>query len=148
VSRSKAPFIWLCGACLLLSACGGSDGPETVLVEGTVTFNGAPLETGSIRFVDAAGEDKDYAGKIENGAFSFPSTVGHKEVAIVSEKQVDNPTSGVPGTIGDPPSAENRIVVVNSVIPTKYNDVKTSQLIANVTSAGPNTFTFDLQPTQ
>jgi hypothetical protein len=131
-----------------MSACGGSDGPETVIVEGTVTYNGAPLETGSIRFIDAAGEDKDYAGKIKNGAFEFPSTVGQKDVAIVSEKQDMNATKGVPGTIGDPPGPDNPIVVVTSVIPSKYNDGKTSELVANVTSSGPNEFTFVLEPSK
>ena len=80
--------------------------------------------------------------------FSFPSTVGQKEVAITSEKQETNPTGGVPGTIGDPPGPDNPIVVVTSVIPTKYNDGKSSDLVANVTSSGPNEFTFDLQPSQ
>jgi len=31
------------------------------------------------------------------------------------------------------------------VIPTKYNDGKTSELVANVTSSGPNNFKFDLE---
>lgn len=146
--RSPYSALLLCCLSLLMSACGKSNAPETVLVEGTVNFNGAPLETGSIRFVDAAGADKDYAGKIKDGKFSFPSTVGQKEVAITSEKQEQNATEGVPGTIGDPPGPNNPIVVVTSVIPTKYNNGKTSELVANVTSAGPNEFTFDLEQTR
>jgi hypothetical protein len=145
VLRSPCSILLMCSLCALLSACGKSDAPETVLVQGTVNFNGAPLETGSIRFTDAAGTDKDWAGQIKGGKFSFPSTVGQKEVAITSEKKEENPTRGVPGTIGDPPGPNNPIVVVTSVIPTKYNNGKTSELIANVTSAGPNEFTFDLK---
>jgi hypothetical protein len=146
VSQSQAKLIpAFCALLLLVLGCGGNKGPETVLVKGTVMYNGAPLETGTIRFVDAAGQDKDYAGKIKGGAFSFPSTVGQKEVEIVSEFQVEDPTTGVPGTIGDPPGPENPIILVNSAIPTRYNNRETSELVANVTSAGPNDFTFNLE---
>lgn len=50
----SCPALWLSGAVAIaaLTGCGkGAGGPERVVVSGTVTYRGAPLSDGEIRFV-------------------------------------------------------------------------------------------------
>lgn len=129
-------------ALILIGGCGGSGAPETVLVSGTVTLDGVPVAQGMVSFKATGDTEKTYAGKIKDGKFEFPSTVGQKRVEINSEEDVVG-QKGVPGTIGDPVSTENPVILKKNIIPPKYNS--SSELEANVVSAGPNTFTFDLK---
>jgi hypothetical protein len=48
----------------LLSGCGG-----TLLVEGTVTFDGEPVSEGSISFEAPEGAGPTFGGRIEKGAY-------------------------------------------------------------------------------
>ena len=125
-----------------LGGCGGNDGPQTVTVSGTVTLDGEPLEDGTIAFKDVAGTDKTWAGKITNGEYSFPSTVGQKRVEIEATKVTHQLSGGVPGTPGDPPSEQNPIVISTELVPPKYN--RNSDLTANVSSE-EREFNFELQ---
>ncbi len=143
-ARSRT-YRTLCGILLsvLLVGCGDSGGPVTVSVSGTVTLDGKPVPSGQILFNDIAGVEKAYAGLIKDGKFSFPSTVGQKKVSISSPQEVQGKSTVVGGTPGDPVSEENPAIEIVEMIPGKYND--TTTLTADVTSAGPNEFTFDLK---
>ena len=127
---------------LIACGCGGPAGPVTVTVKGSVSLDGKPVPSGQIIFNDVAGSEKAYAGLIKDGAFSFPSTVGQKKVSISSPQEVAGKTLVAGGIPGDPVSAENPAPQILEAIPQKYNDQ--TELTADVTSAGDNTFPFEL----
>lgn len=125
--------------CLLSSGCGGSEAhPPTAKVSGTVSFQGAPLESGTIMFFPVAG-GKHAVGMIKDGgAFSlstFESEDGaligdHKVVLNISYEQPD----------GQPvPASVKRV-------PKKYADRETTPLSAQVKADGENQFTFEVTP--
>jgi len=127
---------------LILCGCGGSEGPVTVKVKGSVSLDGKPVSSGQIIFNDVAGNEKAYAGVIQDGTFSFPSTVGQKRVSISSPQEVAGSSTVVGGIPGDPVSEENPAPQILESIPPKYNDQTT--LTADVTSDGENEFPFEL----
>ena len=127
---------------LVICGCGGPEGPATVTVTGSVSLDGKPVTSGQIIFYDVAGVEKAYAGVIEDGEFSFPSTAGQKKVSITSPQEVAGSSIIVGGTPGDPVSAENPAPQILESIPAKYNDQ--TELTANVNTSGDNTFPFEL----
>ncbi len=110
----------------------------SVLVSGTVTFNGQPLEQGMVRFApESGGKAQPATGQIKNGKFTMLTTasspgvvVGKYKVSIISNKPFAPPALK-PGT---PPDSKAKLEP-ESLIPTKYNDIKTSGLEADVTAA-------------
>ncbi len=143
VNSSLRHFTCLSFLCLLVTGCGGAEGPFTVTVSGTITLDGNPVPSGQILFNDIAGKEKAYAGLIDGGKFSFPSTLGQKKVVITSPQEVKGKSTVVGGTPGDPVSEENPALQILESIPPMYNSQST--LTADVTSDGPNEFTFDLK---
>lgn len=127
---------------LVFCGCGGAEGPATVNVSGSVSLDGKPVSSGQIIFNDVAGTEKAYAGVIQDGTFSFPSTVGQKKVSISSPQEVAGSSALVGGIPGDPVSAENPAPQIVESIPAKYNEQ--TELIADVSTTGDNTFPFDL----
>ena len=127
---------------LILCGCGGSEGPVTVTVTGSVSLDGQPVSSGQIIFNDVAGTEKAYAGVIKDGAFSFPSTVGQKKVSISSPQEIVGSSTIVGGIPGDPVSDENPALEILESIPANYNESTT--LTADVTSGGANEFPFEL----
>lgn len=125
-----------CLALLLLAAaaagCGRDDGMRPVT--GSVTFDGQPVESGEIIFRAVDGVEAAAAGKIAGGRYSVRATPGLKRVEITAIRQVDAP----PGPAGEP------AIGFESYIPEQYN--RHSELTAEVTPRGRNTFDFDLTP--
>ncbi len=84
--RRRQALCLLIGLVWLTAGCGS--GPRTYWVEGTVTFDGRPVETGEIIFVPL---DKDLgpdAGPITNGSFGFAVKAGQKRVEIRASREV------------------------------------------------------------
>lgn len=129
--------------------CGSSATPiaGSVPVSGTVTLNGQPLEQGMVRFAPESGSKSQPAtGQIKNGKFTMVTTasspgvvVGKYKVSIISNK----PFAPPPLKPGTPPDPKAKFEP-ESLIPTKYNDIKTSGLEADVTAA-VTSLTFALQ---
>lgn len=131
-----------CSCVLLLVALAGCGGGSTsrVPVEGTVTFDGKPVDGGSISFilegttttapVGAVIKDGRYAVEAEKGPVP-----GKYKVEIVWNKTTGKtvPNTSDPGTTTDE---------TKQVIPSRYNSK--TELTANITS-GPNTVNFDLK---
>lgn len=115
--------------------CGGEAGPKRYQVSGTVTLNGARLETGIITLLDdKTGGD---GGEIHGGKFSMESTPGSKRVTISASKTTDKPVEGKQG-LG--------IMQSESLIPGKYN--RNTELKADVFADKPNNaLKFDLTTT-
>ena len=71
----------LAASCLLLlflAGCGQPDykGPKRFPLSGNVTYDGEPIDFGSISFLPAGGEQRVSGGLIENGKYSVPEAQG------------------------------------------------------------------------
>jgi len=108
----------------------------SVPVSGTVTFNGQPLEQGEVWFApESGGKGQPATGQIKNGKFTMVTTAsspavvaGKYKVSIISNKPF------TPPKLGTPPNP-NAKFEPESLIPKKYNDIKTSGLEVDVTAA-------------
>jgi hypothetical protein len=122
----------------VFDGCGSSAGDRLPL-GGKVTFQGAPLATGTIEFSSADGRYQSGA-TLAKGVFSVPAEKGlppGKYTVRVSSVQESGPApAGPPG-----PEAEKH--VAKQLIPAKYN--AQSELTAEVTKAGSKTLSFDLK---
>ncbi len=85
LSYHYAPI--LLGMCFLLPLITGCGGSESV-VSGSVTYDGQPIEKGSILFQPADGEGASCGGPIENSKYKIETTPGKKLVQIVAVKKV------------------------------------------------------------
>jgi hypothetical protein len=67
---------------LLVAGCG----PALVTIEGTVTWDGAPVETGTISFLPADGKGPTIGGELKDGGYRIKAekqaALGAKSVAI------------------------------------------------------------------
>lgn len=123
----------LCLASACLSGCSKPTGPQEFRVQGAVTFDGQPVETGRILFRQTDGAQKAFSGEIKNGSYSLNAEPGQMRVEILASRPIpgkfDN-SNGTPEPVGE------------MYIPKKYNDQ--SELTAKVDGSGNNTFPFEL----
>jgi hypothetical protein len=129
-------------AVLISAGCGGAqDDLPRQAVAGTVMLDGQPLKSGLIQFQPASADASTAGGAgIVDGHYSISRAEGlvpgAYRVSITSVAEAATPLP--PGaTPGDP------VMKVKEPIPAKYN--ATTQLNAQVTKEGPNTFPFDLK---
>jgi hypothetical protein len=125
-------------ACL---GCGAGNPLDLQAVSGSVTLDGKPLEQGSIQFVPQDNAAGLLSGAlITAGTYSIPQDKGlppGKYTVRISSAAADRSSSASSG----PPGAESR-VPAKERIPARYNSQ--SQLAAEVTAEGDNTFDFPL----
>jgi hypothetical protein len=127
--------------------CGGAeDNLPREPIAGTVTFNGEPLKSGTIQFVPMAGKDGvSSGGMITDGSFRVNRDVG----PIPGKYNVMIFGAGASGTAKAPvevqwqEKAAGKPSVGTGSIPLRFN-LKT-ELTAEVTSGGTNTYTFYLK---
>lgn len=133
--RRIAPFV-----CLLL-VCAGCGGGR-VAVEGSVTFDGKPVESGTISFEPADGQGATAGGPIEGGryALSGDSAVapGKKIVRIRAVRKTGRKIES-----GPPSPPGTMVEETESYIPAQYNTQST--LGCEVTAGGANRHNFDLK---
>ncbi len=135
--RITALFLGLTST-LLLTGCG--DGGKARM-QGTVTFDGQPIEEGSISFLPADGTDSRKASAaILKGVYDIPAdrapTAGKFKVEITWMKRTGNKiASADPGMA---PADETK-----EAIPAKYN--RESTLVRDLV-AGENKLDFNLEP--
>jgi hypothetical protein len=121
-------------ALLFLAGCGGAPG-----VDGTVTFDGAPVDGGSITFTPEGGSGTPGSAVITAGKYSIGAdkkmAPGKYKVEIIWNKKTGKtiPNTNDPGTTVDE---------TKQVIPSKYNSK--TELTAEV-KPGANTFNFELK---
>ncbi|MBN9120536.1 MAG: hypothetical protein J0I06_15520 [Planctomycetes bacterium] len=118
----------LAAAIVALSGCGDGAG-RTAKVSGKVTFDGKPLDQGTITFRSPNKGAPLQSGDIKEGKYECSSPVGKVTVGI----EAFQPT----------PAGEQTGMGKRNYIPEKYN-VK-SELTADVSESGPNEFNFDLR---
>jgi hypothetical protein len=131
---------FLCCCVLAVGFCGCADsGPKRYAVSGMVTWQGKPLDHGSITFL---AEDPSLGSgggdMIQDGRYSIPAKQGllpgRYKVSISSA----DPRDKAP----DPDSPPGYLPVSKDRIAPKYNTKTT--LTADVTPQGQNTFDFDV----
>jgi len=121
------------------------------LVEGTVTFDGKPLEEGTIVFTVSGA--RDASGLIKNGEIqqvtSFKpgdgAPVGEARIAIIAVKPTAGDISQGMSSQSDANSPGTSSMMGNSefLIPTRYTNPEKSGLTATITK-GKNEVHFDL----
>jgi len=132
----RSPAILL--VAVLVIGCGPDTGGRLGL-SGTVTFQGAPLKTGTIEF--ASGDAKQLSGStITEGKYSVPADKGlppgKYTVRISAVEDAGAAPTG-------PPGPESMTQQAKALIPPQYNVEST--LSAEVTEGGSNVFDFDLK---
>jgi major membrane immunogen (membrane-anchored lipoprotein) len=136
-------------ALLVMASCGADDGlGQRYPVSGTVTYNGKPLERGSISFVaedaksniGASGTIKDGAYTLSTGGNDDGAQAGKYKVTVTSKEDfLSKATAGFqkgsgPG-IGSkvpPQNVAKAEAEVKSLIPVGYGDPRSTTLTAEV----------------
>ena len=126
---------------LPLAGCGSGDGLERVVVSGSVSFKGQPVDFGQLRFKPQAGTAGPVTiAPVREGRYLADARggvpVGEHRVEILSfdMKAVDSQWPSGPGA--NPPP---------QLLPAKFN-TRSQLKAAVVTSAEPMTLDFDLSP--
>lgn len=130
------------GVALLLAAApflagGCSPAPETATVSGTVTYRGAPLQSGEIFVIHESGASRS-AVIGSDGRFQIDDApTGEVAVGVTATVQeAVKPTAAVASPDGDRVPDAPPVIVERSLVPKKYNDAKTSGLKYTL-KAGP-----------
>ena len=119
---------------LLISGCGPSDGRELISITGKVTFEGAPVEEGTIMFYNPDTQDTDQTNLGPGGQYAMQVVPGEHRVVIEPIMVVNQPTPEV--------APETVHKKVNN-IPNRYRNPETTDLKASVEKAGE--FSFDMK---
>lgn len=145
-SGSARTLIALASVVLVLTipGCGGSGRLPTAPVSGTVTFESAPLPSGSLLFVPEGGGPSAQGNINADGTYTL-GTYTTNDGAILGRFKVmitafTQPTGG-PGL---PEDAIKGDAAPISLIPEIYGDLEKSGLTATV-EKGRNTIDFDLE---
>ncbi len=138
-----ALLVWVAGILLLVAGCGGSDSNTEGLaaVEGEITFDGQPLERGTVLFIPVGGAGRKTGGTIESGWYYIPETKGPNLGKYRVEVYSYGPGAGVGEDQGLAEEGEEGQGSVKQRIPTAYN--KKSTLQVEIT-AGTNRHDFSL----
>jgi hypothetical protein len=76
-------------ALLVAVLCAAGCGDQGSSIKGTVTYNGDPVESGTISFRPPDGQGQVFAARIVEGAYEIPEAVpGSRQVAIRGTKKV------------------------------------------------------------
>lgn len=123
---------------VLATGC-GDGGPPRAAVEGTVSFDGAPVDGGRIMFIPTDKKGVPANAEITAGKYALPEakgpSIGTHKVEIVwykkTGREIDNPSD--PG---------NKMEEKEQLLPKKYN--KNSAMREEV-KAGKNKFDYKLE---
>lgn len=124
-----------CGAAAALLMAAAGCGGGTVSVEGDVTFDGQPVQNGTIGFMPT-GEGKKIAGQVVAGKYLIPAEFGPTPGAYKVEIHWRKPTGK------KYKSDAGEFDVTEEGLPDKYHDK--TELTADVKS-GKNVINFNLK---
>lgn len=140
MSRRCLAYGTLLLALAVAPGCGSGDSLNRQAVSGTVTLDGQPLDQGTIEFVPTDAQGLLSGSLITSGNFAVPADKGlppgKYTVRISSAEATGGPAAPSGADLDNSQPAKERI-------PAKYNSE--SELTAEVTDGGANTFTFDLK---
>lgn len=123
--------------CLLCLSCAETkDQFPTMKVDGSVSYQGAALEAGTVTFFPVAG-GKHAIGMIgKEGAFTLSTYESGDGAVLGKHKVVINVSYESPDGVPVPDSVPR--------VPVKYSNPETTTLTAEVTLDGQNQFPFEL----
>jgi len=140
---------------LFAAGCGGSSGPKTYRVEGTVTHNGIPLEGASVTFTsaDGAGTGTSAGGRTDaNGKYTLMSSFGANGAepgtynVTISKREAVNTGQKV---LGKGPDGEDTMVdevISREVLPAQYASSRNTPFKGVTVETKPlNTHDFNLE---
>lgn len=120
--------------CILAIGCGRSDIIPTTVVQGTVSYDGEPVQMGEIRLNPVDINQSGTAAKIEGGKFRADSPLGQMKVVITAYREIKGKVVELnPG---------EKSAAVEQYIPTKFNEKTELQLEVK---KGLEPVTFDLK---
>ncbi|MDY3561384.1 hypothetical protein R5W23_002661 [Gemmata sp. JC673] len=132
--RAAGLFLFLAA----LAGCGGGGAS----VEGTVTFNGEPVEEGGINFVPADGKGTKMGAEIKNGKYAVPSDRGAQPGNYKVEVYWNKKTGR---TLTDTADTGAKTSETKQVIPEQFNTKTT--LTADLKGGSNAAVNFDLKGT-
>jgi len=137
-SRTLCLFMVCAGAVVVLVGCRGNEGPERVVVSGTVTYQGKPIKQGLIRFIPDANSQVPASGaEIIEGRYRADShggvAVGTHRIEIEGYREVSASMRDMPSNFAPPPN----------YLPGRYN-VNSELRITIDPGSGPIVENFDL----
>lgn len=140
---SRCLFFGLLLSLVATIGCGSRDPLNRQAVSGTVALDGQPLDQGTIELVPIDAEHGFVSGGlIINGEFRVPADKGLPpgnytvRISSADVSAATGPPQPAGADLADAEPARERI-------PARYN--VQSELTAEVTSGGSNSFTFDLK---
>jgi hypothetical protein len=122
--------------------CGKGDTGGRLGIAGSVTFQGKPLDKGTIEF-SSTGEIAAMTGAmIKNGSYEIPAEKGLPpgKFLVRISSVAEDPSAPVPEMPGMP---EDGVGEAKELIPAEYNTESKQEV--TVTSDGPNQFDFDIR---
>jgi len=138
-----------------LSGCGDDEGiGQRYSVSGTVTYNGKPLEKGTINFQAVATDGRSASGEIQDGAYRITTQSpgdgalpGKYRVSVTAKEvdmaKVEATSKKQGGTMPSKKELGRAFQQAKRLIPAKYESPATSGLEAEVKEES-NTFEFTL----
>ncbi|MEW4566036.1 hypothetical protein AB1K70_26200 [Bremerella sp. JC770] len=125
--------------CLLTAGCGG-DGIPRAAVQGTVTYDGDPVESGVIMFIPET--VAPVALKITDGHYDSESDVNDRRGAVIGHCSVQIFANRRTGRSYTDVMTGDKMEETKQFLPAKYNE--RTELTADVES-GRQTIDFDLE---
>jgi hypothetical protein len=125
-----------------LSGCGGGDPFERQPIQGSVNFEGKPIQFGVIRFEPADKEPTGTSASIRDGRFKIERSAGvgpgnYKVYVQAFDKMDAGPAGAFPGEEGTPPQ---------NILPEKFlNEPAAKITISKVANDKPNEVSLDLK---
>lgn len=137
VCRACCWWMWALG---LVAVGGCGSGSDRLEVSGAITLDGAPLDSGSIRFT-SLGETLVASGAIiQDGQYRVPAEQGLLPGKYLVE--IRSPDNDAPPVVYRSSPGERGIPTAPERIPPEFN--VDSQQQVEVTAAGDNRFAFDI----
>ena len=135
MKKKRLVLRFICVLILILFVSGCGDG--NIRVQGKVSYDGKPVERGSVAFVGEKGQGSVFGEQFKNGNYSARVPKGEYLVKINGFESVklDQP---IPGVAGSPPTTH----LEKPIIPGKYNMF--SQIFIKV-DGSQKVFDFDLE---
>ena len=137
-------LVWGLALAIPLVGCGEGNPLDRKAVSGTVTFDGQPLDNGSIEFHPLVAGGVPSGGPISGGSYSLPAEeglpVGKYRVQITAQE----PTPPLPA--GYMPGDDLPFAPPKELIPPDWN--KDSQHEIEVKADGPFVFDFAIETTE
>jgi hypothetical protein len=130
----------------LLVAITGCGGSGRIVVEGTVTLNGEPLQSGAISLIPISGQGVAAGTEISNGVYRIQAQgllPGEYKVMINAFRGTGKKTWDGMGDSNAPASQKRYVEEMEQYIPAKYND--STELKATVAAGKTSGLNFDLQ---